>query len=70
MAPIDILDEQAYNLRDFVEEFSDFNSYERNSLFGCENISKNLIRTVQMVNCILRIKYEFVHIVILKKYIK
>lgn len=26
MAPIDILDEQAYNLRDFVEEFSDFNS--------------------------------------------
>ena len=49
MAPIDILDEQAYNLRDFVEEFSDFNSDERNSLFGCENISKNLIRTVQMV---------------------
>ena len=46
-APIDILDEQAYNLCDFVEEFSDFNSNERNSLFGCENISKNLIRTVK-----------------------
>ena len=46
-APIDILYEQAYNLCDFFEESSDFNSNERNSLFGCENISKNLIRTVK-----------------------
>ncbi len=36
-APIDILDEQAYNLCDFVEEFSDFNSEECNSLFECKN---------------------------------
>ena len=41
-APIDILDEQTYNLCDFVDEFSDFNS-----LFGCKNISKNLIKTVK-----------------------
>ena len=46
-APIDILDEQTYNLCDFVDEFSDFNSDERNSLFGCKNISKNLIKTVK-----------------------
>ena len=46
-APIDILDEQAYNLCDFFDEFSNFNSEERNSLSGCKNISENLIRTIK-----------------------
>ena len=47
-APFNILDEQAYNLCDFFDEFSNFNSEERNSLSGCKNISENLIRTIKI----------------------
>jgi len=47
LAPINTLEFKQYNLCDFCEEFSDFRSDERNSLFGCENISNNLIKVIK-----------------------
>ena len=58
-APIDILDEQAYNLCDFFDEFSNFNSEERNSLSGCKNISENLIRTIKNGKLYFLLKKNF-----------
>ncbi len=42
--------EITYKLYDFFEEFNNFRSEESNRRFGCENMSKNLIRHLKKGN--------------------